>query len=175
MTRAWCPTCDLVDHVNGHWQCLWCATVTMGGGTRHRPRGAKFATVKVVKEAHRVHAEGATVLDAARATITRTGYMDPRGYAMTLRGAWALLGLPTRSRSAAQTRRSKVNPAPLPGRGPRYRHDVTTELLAELYAEYRSTPQIARIVGMSQQAVWERLSRAGVIPPSTRRKHPVTA
>lgn len=175
MSRAWCPKCDLVDHVDGSWRCLWCGTQTMGGGTTHRPRGAKFATAKVIREAHQIHAEGATVMEAALQTIASTGYMQPHGYSMTLRGAWALLGLPTRSRSAAQTRRSRVNPAPLPGRGPRYRHDVPTERLAALYAEHRSTPRIAELVGMSQQAVWERLARAGVIRVSTRRKRWVPA
>lgn len=172
MTRkAWCPQCALVDHVDGLWRCLWCSTVTLGGGTKHRPRGAKFASVRVVREAHRLHAEGMTVLEAARATLDQTGYMREHGYSMTLRGAWSLLGLPTRSRAVAQSLRKRTQTeTPRRAMPPSYRADVDTAVLAQLYRELGTTIAAARAVGMSQQGAYERLVKAGVIVPRPRAK-----
>lgn len=169
--KAWCPTCAVVDHVGASWRCLWCGALTMGGGTSHRPRGAIFATEPVVREAHRLHAEGLTVLEAARATIDQTGYFRAHGYSMTLRGAWALLGLPTRSRSAAQKLRKRTQTeTPRRVMPVSYRHDVDTGVLAQLYRELGTSVAAAKAVGMSQQGAYERLVKAGVITPRPRRK-----
>lgn len=168
--RAWCPTCNVVDHVSKGWRCLWCETVTMGGpgATRYPPVEAYKVSVPVIMLAHRLHAEGATVMEAAEATIARTGHTNLRGYVMTLRGSWAHFGLPLRSRSAAHRRRAlQLRGSPC---RPRYRADVETALLVQRYRELGSTVAVARDVGMSQQGAHKRLVRAGVITPRARAK-----
>lgn len=166
--KAWCPTCDLVDHVDVRWACLWCGTTTMTR-TTYAPRNPLFATTPIILEAHRLHAEGASIQQAAQATITRTGYANVLGYAMTLRGAWSLLGLPTRPRGAAQVRRTRTETRVIPNRNA-YRHDVDTRVLTRLYEELGTSKAAARAVGMSQQGAYARLVKAGAITPRTRAK-----
>jgi len=169
--RAYCPTCDLVEHVDEQWRCLWCDTVTMAGQIT-RAREAKFASTRVVREAHRLHAEGMTVREAAIATISQTGYFNVHGYEATLRESWALLGLPTRGRSAGQRLRKRMRPIPPRASSTQhyaYRHDVDTAELVRIYDREKSTTRAAALVGMSQQGAYGRLVNAGVITPKPRR------
>lgn len=165
--KAWCPRCALVDSVDDLWRCLWCLTRTLSYQHSHPAREPLFATAPVVLEAHRLHAEGMTVMEAAAATIARTGYRDLNGYSMTLRGAWEYLALPSRSRSDAQALRARKTPQGAPQRA-QYRHDVDTRDLAETYRLTRSTTATARAHGMSQQGTYTRLVKAGVITPKPR-------
>lgn len=142
--------------------------MTLGDGTRYPPREALFATVPVLLEAHRLHAEGATVIEAAQATLARTGYGDLEGYSMTLRGSWAYLGLPTRSRSAAQKRRTRTE-SDYPKNRPSYRHDVTSQMVLDAYRETGTSSGAARIVRMSQGATYDRLVKLGAIVPKYRK------
>lgn len=132
----------------------------------HEPRAARFASLRTVKEAHRLHAEGATVKDAAIATIHLTRYDCVHGYCQTLRSCWAALGLPVRSRSAAQIRRARTeSPGTRPGGRSNYRHDIRTEDLVTAYRETLSTPVVAARFGCTQFLVWGRLKPLGEIVP----------
>lgn len=168
--KAWCPSCDSVQYVDYGWRCLWCETLTMVP-TRAVPREARFASLRTIREAHRLHAEGAPIMEAARVTIRQTRYDDVHGWAQTLRSNWASLGLPQRSRSVAQILRARTEPpGARPGGRPNYRHDIRTAELAESYAATLSTVATARVFDCSPHLVWARLKPLGVIVPQGDRK-----
>lgn len=134
------------------------------GAARYPPREARFASVRTIREAHRLHAEGMSVEQAAIATISRTRYQDVGGYCETLRSTWAHLGLPVRPRRIAQILRARTEPpGARPKTRPNYRHDVDTRDLAAHYLETGSTIATGAAFGLSQQAVWSRLKPLGVI------------
>lgn len=160
--RAYCPTCDLVEHVDAKWRCLWCETATMTGPNT-RPRACRFATILVVREAHRLHAEGLTVDEAAAATLEQTGYYHVHAWRSALQGAWALYGLPSRGRRNANILRYRREPCRNRFPNPPPNKRVSDEAVLAAYAATGTTVAAAKLVGIRQNATWERLKRLGAL------------
>lgn len=138
---------------------------------QHRPR-PYMITEEQIREAHRMYAEGAHLIEVARVIRPRTGYSTPKSCYEGIRGGFRMLSLPTRSPADAcrlDTWRGKSR-SHAGAANYRWRHDLDTRLLERLYRELGTTVAVAERVGESQQTVHERLVKAGAITPRPRAK-----
>lgn len=153
--KAYCPTCRLVDYVDGNWACRWCETRTLGRRAKPKHPQRRMMTVALMREAHTLHAEGATIREAADAIYPRTKYADPRDLRMLLPCAWAALGLPYRTIRDAQIVRYANQPHPLS------RLDVTPEAAVAAVERLGSQSAAAVELGVSRKTLRKRLRKAG--------------
>lgn len=147
--KAWCPRCDLVDHVDERWRCLWCGETTLKRAAL--PRESRGVWASLLIEAHTAHAEGATTRQAAALIQQRAGYSDTRLLAGQLPEWWAGLGLPCRSHGDAQHLRYLRDPRPFE------RPDVTADRAREAIAQHRTCAAAAVSLGVSRKTLRKRL------------------
>lgn len=153
MTRkAWCPTCEIVDHVDDRWACLWCGAVTLK--RMGQPREARGVWAALLLEAHTAHAQGATTREAAELIQDRAGYTDNRLLRGQLPEWWAGLGLPCRSHGDAQRLRYTRDPRAWE------RPDVTIEAALRAVAEHGTRHAAAASLRVSRKTLRHRLTRA---------------
>ncbi len=155
--KAWCPTCRLTDYVDGNWRCRWCETITLGRrAARAQVPNRRMMTVALMRESHRLHAEGATIGEAAAAIWPRTRYTRLRDLRLLLPRAWAALGLPYRTVRDAQLVRYSKQPHPLA------RLDVSPSDALDAYRRLGSRNAAAEELGVSPRTITNRLREAGL-------------
>lgn len=154
MTReAWCPTCELIDHVDARWRCLWCHTLTLK--RLAPPRESRGVWASLLIEAHTAHARGATTREAAHLIQQRAGYTDNRLLRGQLPEWWSALGLPCRSHSDAQRLRYLREPRR------HERPDVTPETALHAVRVHGTRAAAAASLRVSRKTLRKRLAQAG--------------
>lgn len=151
--KAWCPACDLVDHVDARWRCLWCGTVTLKRTAQ--PRESRGVWASLLIEAHTAHAQGATMREAAELIQDRAGYTDNRLLRGQLPEWWAGLGLPCRSHGDAQRLRYIREPRR------HERPDVTPETAIRALRLHGTRAAAAASLRVSRKTLRKRLARVG--------------
>lgn len=150
MVKAFCATCREIDYVDARYRCLWCGEVTLKARARPGQPHPGSISVRALREAHRLHAHGATLLEAA--TAVEHGYVSARILAQRLPAAFAGLGLPYRSIRDAQRVRYARTPQVV-----KYPH-VTRETALAAVARHFTLQKAAESLGCSRKTVARRLA-----------------